>query len=380
MLGARHSSTTRPDLADFRGAPLTETSFVSPNFLLALYCLIIVAGSLAGGALPSWIRLTHLRLQLAMSFVSGLMLGIAFLHFLPHSAEYLPSPVSVAAWMLVGLLLMFFLLRLFHVHHYEDPDSPEPIHPAHEPGDHDHAGHAHHSHGHPHAGAHGHGHDYGGEVAVTHHRLSWVGTFFGLALHTLLDGVVLAAAVQAAAHEAGSLALLAFGVFLAVLLHKPLDALSITALMRAGGWPEASRRLVNFAFALMCPLGASLFSFGIAASSSTYTDTIIGAALAFSGGFFICIALGDLLPEVQFHAHDRGKLSAALLLGVVLAAAIESTHSHDHDHHHGGHGQHEAHDDHDDQGEAGDDGDDGGHNDHHDHGHEDHDNHEEHDH
>jgi zinc and cadmium transporter len=32
--------------------------------------------------------------------------------------------------------------------------------------------------------------------------------------------------------------------------------------------------------------------------------------------------LGDLLPEVQFHAHDRLKLSACLVAGVVLAWAL----------------------------------------------------------
>ena len=49
---------------------------------------------------------------------------------------------------------------------------------------------------------------------------------------------------------------------------------------------------------------------------------ILGCALGFSAGVFLCISLGDLLPELQFHRHDRGKLSIALLLGVVLAYGI----------------------------------------------------------
>ena len=48
------------------------------------------------------------------------------------------------------------------------------------------------------------------------------------------------------------------------------------------------------------------------------------AALAFSAGAFICIALSDLLPEVQFHSHDRMKLTVAFLLGIGLAYAIGS--------------------------------------------------------
>jgi zinc and cadmium transporter len=49
---------------------------------------------------------------------------------------------------------------------------------------------------------------------------------------------------------------------------------------------------------------------------------LLPAALAFSAGAFICIALGDLLPEVQFHSHDRAQLTVLFLLGIVIAWAI----------------------------------------------------------
>lgn len=283
---------------------------MSPGLLLALYCLLIVVGSLAGGWLPSLVRLTHVRLQLVMSFVSGLMLSIAMLHFLPNATEYLQSVRSVAIWMLGGLLSMFFLLRMFHVHHFEDEEF----------------GCHHHDDEHPDHGHHHHGPD------ASPRSIGWIGTFFGLAVHTLLDGVVLGAAVMAEVHGQEVVALVGFGAFLAVLLHKPLDALSITALMQVGGWSTISRRVVNVAFALMCPLGAMLFCLGVSTQPAEQNAYLVGAALAFSAGFFICIALGDLLPEVQFHSHDRGKLSLALVLGVVLAIAIESTHVHQHDH------------------------------------------------
>ena len=46
------------------------------------------------------------------------------------------------------------------------------------------------------------------------------------------------------------------------------------------------------------------------------------AALTFSGGVFVCVALADLLPEVRFHSHDRFKLTAALLLGFASAYGL----------------------------------------------------------
>ena len=47
--------------------------------LLVIYCLLIVLASLAGGWIPLLVRLTHQRLELAISFVSGAMLGVAWL-------------------------------------------------------------------------------------------------------------------------------------------------------------------------------------------------------------------------------------------------------------------------------------------------------------
>ena len=40
---------------------------------------------------------------------------------------------------------------------------------------------------------------------------------------------------------------------------------------------------------------------------------MLGWALAFSAGTFLCISLGDLLPEVHFHSHDRLWLSVQLI-------------------------------------------------------------------
>ena len=58
----------------------------------------------------------------------------------------------------------------------------------------------------------------------------------------------------------------------------------------------------------------------------------LGSALAFAAGTFVCVATSDLLLELQFHAHDRVKLSVALLAGLVLAAAIGKFETSGHDH------------------------------------------------
>jgi zinc and cadmium transporter len=269
------------------------------------------------------------------------MLGVGIFHQLPHAVAAMPDPIPGSSssldwcmgWLMIGLLMTFFMLRMFHFHSHE-PIELDDVH-AHD-----------HDHDHNHDHDHGHDHGNGGDFHPGN-KTSWIGIFLGLSLHTLLDGVALAANVQAdALHDHhGAFAMLGFGTFLGVVLHKPLDSLSITSLMAAGGWSPSAMRTVNLGYALMCPIGAGLFYFGIQQFSGSQ-NVIVAAALAMSAGVFICISLSDLLPEVQFHSHDRFLLSATLMAGVALAWGIgflEPEHTHDHskspathvhDHHH----------------------------------------------
>jgi zinc and cadmium transporter len=95
---------------------------ISSVTLLAIYCSLVLLASLAGGWLLLIIRPTHSRLQIAISFVAGLMLGIALLHFMPDADEQLHSIDRVAAWLLGGFLTMFFVQRFFHFHHHDVPE------------------------------------------------------------------------------------------------------------------------------------------------------------------------------------------------------------------------------------------------------------------
>ncbi|MFO0957513.1 MAG: ZIP family metal transporter [Isosphaeraceae bacterium] len=70
----------------------------------------------------------------------------------------------------------------------------------------------------------------------------------------------------------------------------------------------------------MIPLGVILFAVGLNLIGPEAAHRWTANALAFSAGTFLCIALSDLLPELHFHAHDRVKLSVALLGGFALMA------------------------------------------------------------
>jgi zinc and cadmium transporter len=312
---------------------------MTPAELLIIYCCLIVLASLAGGWLPSMFRISHLRMQLLMSLVGGMMIGVACLHLLPQAISQLNNPAWLSGSLLLGVLCMLFLLRFGHVHHHGEAASTHADcgHiPAITPTDD-----CSHTHDHDHDSHHDHDHEELVDVtspgapapAPARHRLSWVGLFLGLALHTLFDGVALGASVvsEAGSSTAASFSLFGLGTFLAVALHKPLDAMSITSVMSAGGWAPRSLAVINGGFALACPAGALLFWFGTSAlDSSTH---IVGCALAFSAGAFLCIALTDLIPEVLNHQHDRVKLSLVLILGSILAIGIEFLPGHNHGRH-----------------------------------------------
>jgi zinc and cadmium transporter len=263
----------------------------SPLVLLTIYCLLVFLASLAGGWLPGLFRLTHARLQTAISFVGGLMLGLALLGMLPHALEHLGAPAPALHWLLAGFLVMFLLQRFLPFHHHDVAEG-SPAEPC----------------GHPHSLA-----ERGAR------RLSWAGVALGLSLHSIFDGLALAAGV--AADNQTHCGALGLGTALAVILHKPFGALAISTLMVASHTAPRSQRWVNLAFASVTPLGALLFFFGAGHLAHSH-PAWVGAALGFCAGTFLCIACADLLPELQFHSHDRLKLSLALLAGVAVALAI----------------------------------------------------------
>jgi len=302
-----------------------------PFLTLIVQLAVVAAAAYAGGSSLSFLSMGHRRMQVLLSLTGGVLLGVGLLHLLPHAFLQLDRQIDTTMqWVLVGFFLMFLLERAFHGHSHHTADGDDAGHGC----------------GHDHAG---HGHDHGpaqsGPPSVAGSgRWAWCGAFAGLALHSLADGAALAASVRADAdHGAGWLA--GFATFLAVLLHKPFDAAIIGTLMLNAGVSARGRGLINALYALVVPLGAVAF-LGSLRVFGGQQQAILGVAMAIAAGAFLCIAAADLLPEVQFHSHDRVLLTASLALGLAIAWGItvmeRSTHAHaqTHAHHADGHGGH----------------------------------------
>ena len=293
-----------------------------PFLTLAMQLAVVAGAAYAGGSSLSFLSMGHRRMQLLLSLTGGVLLGVGLLHLLPHAFLQLGRQIDTTmSWVLAGFFLMFLLERAFHGHSHHTADGVDDGHDC----EHDHS--HEHDHHHDHADAH---------AAPGNGRWAWCGAFAGLALHSLADGAALAASVRADAEHGGGW-LAGFATFLAVLLHKPFDAAIIGTLMLNAGVSSRGRSIANGLYALVVPLGAVAFLASLRVFGG-HQETIIGVAMALAAGAFLCIAAADLLPEVQFHSHDRVLLTMSLALGLAIAWGItvmeRSSHAHTHAHAH----------------------------------------------
>lgn len=275
--------------------------------LIVLYCLGIALFSLAGGMLPLSNRVSHLTLQVYLSLSAGAMLGAAFFHMLPESAEL--AGKNFGLWTICGVIGLYMIERFLSPHSHDTSEE-----------------HSHEHEGHAHEGHEGHEHT---EAAPAAPAVAGWSAVIGLSIHTVLGGVALGSAVLAGAKGLG------MAVFLATLLHKPADALTISALLVKGGTKRSRVFGVQCFFALLIPAGVALYYFGQSLIAGSLETPFQGAVLAFSAGTFICIALSDLLPEVQFHRHDRGRLFLAVIAGAAImwgTSYFEPEHGHGDEH------------------------------------------------
>jgi zinc and cadmium transporter len=320
---------------------------------LAIYCGMILLISLAGGFLPLRGKVSHSRLQYYLSLSAGFMLGASFFHVMPDAMDALrPSEFKFGLWMSLGVVGLFCIERFIAPHSHEMNGG----------GHHHGQEHPHHHEGHDHSHNHGHA---GEPRAAAPAVAGWMAVL-GLTIHTFMNGVGLAGQVDEELGKVIGVALPGLSIFLAIFLHKPADALAISTVLSRKGVERWKLILVQIGFVSMVPIGAAAFCLTKGAIAEDLRSELTGAALAFSAGTFLFIALSDLLPEVQFHRHDRIPLFLALLLGVVLMGGIALLEPHEHeapadppaangkpDPHHHGHKDHAGeekdkhHDDHD---------------------------------
>jgi ZIP family zinc transporter/zinc and cadmium transporter len=219
-----------------------------------------------------------------VSYSAGVLLGVGFLHVLPEAVELTPHAP--------GFILLAFILFYFLEHHLLVHAGHEEQHHVQLKVDDCHDGCC--SHPHP-----------MGMVA-----------FFGMALHSSIDGMIIGTGFEVS-HELGLLAALG------VIAHEVPEGIAMLAIMLHYGWPRRKAIQLTSFVALATP-AAALASFAVVRDLD---PQLLGALLAMAGGSFVYIAASDLIPESH---RSRGLPASIALVAGILTAVLAGLATHGH--------------------------------------------------
>jgi len=195
------------------------------------------------------------------AFAAGTLLGVAFLDLLPESFEEMGYS-NIFLWTLLGILFFFIIERFIHHHdHSSDPSEKKTVIPL---------------------------------------------IVIGDTLHNFIDGVAIAATF---------LISIPMGIVttLAVAAHEIPQEIADFGLMFSKGVSRGRVLWINFLSSLAALVGA-IFTY-------IYQDTLKGwipAVLALTAGFFIYIALANLIPEI----HSRDNKRVAFWESIILFSGV----------------------------------------------------------
>jgi zinc and cadmium transporter len=229
-----------------------------------------VLGSLGGLLTASTFLLLgdHLRVRLVpwlISYAVGTLLGAALLALLPEALEHI-RPTNALATLLAGVLAFFLLEKLVLWRHCHDTHECE-VH--------------------------------------TSSAASLV--IVGDALHTFVDGAVIAAAVITSVP-------LGVTTAIAVAAHEiPQEVGDVAILLRAG-----FSRLRAFTLNLLSGVGGILGAVAMIAASQAVPN-LLPYVLSFAAGNFLYVAMADLIPDLHRGGVGGGPFHQLLLIVAGLA-------------------------------------------------------------
>jgi zinc and cadmium transporter len=231
-----------------------------------------VAGSLGGLLTASLLLLFNQSLRARfvpwlVSFAVGTLLGAALLDLLPQALDSV-APTPVFGTLLAGILTFFVLEKLVIWRHCHDDDSCE-IHQS--------------------------------TVAMV---------FIGDAVHTFVDGAVIAAAALVSLPLGATTAL-------AVAAHEIPQEVGDFAILLAAGKSRSRAVLLNLAAG-----GAGLVGAAAMLVFGSQTPAAVPYVLAFAAGNFLYVAMADLIPNLHRGNLDRSAVRQVALIALGVATMV----------------------------------------------------------
>lgn len=232
-----------------------------------------VAGSVGGLLVASLLLFFHQDVRtravpLLVSYAVGTLLGAALLGLAPESLDRL-DPTTALGTLLAGILTFFVLEKAVLWQHCHDA----------------------------------------GDCHV--HQSAATLIIVGDAIHTFVDGVVIAAA---------ALNSVSLGVTtaLAVIAHEIPQEAGDFAILLSAGYPRRRAMLLNLTSAIGGMLGAAAMML-----SGAQAPRAVPYVLAFAAGNFLYVAMADLIPTLHRGTLDRNALRQVVLIGLgILTIAL----------------------------------------------------------
>lgn len=216
---------------------------------------------------------THLVSKIShylYSFAAGVLLGTAFFDLLPEAfeeAEHLKEngvifDQNIFLWTFLGIIIFFFLVRFLHWFHHHDEH-------------------------------------FRGEEKQTVPLI-----VVGDTVHNFIDGVIIAASFFVS---------IPLGIItaIAVAIHEIPQEIGDFAILIKKGMNKSRIIRINLYSALASMIGAVLMYF-----LGESLEGMLPIFLALTGGFFIYIALSDLVPEIHKEDNQKVAFTEAILLVV----------------------------------------------------------------
>lgn len=221
---------------------------------LLVTSLLLLAGRAALDRAVPWL----------VSYAVGTLLGAALLGLVPEALEVM-APNAMSSWLLGGILTFFFLEKLVLWRHSHDHD-------------------------------HQHHHDVSPSTVTL--------VIVGDAIHTFIDGIVIAAAALVSLPLGATTAI-------AVAAHEIPQEAGDFGILLAAGYSRKRALVLNLMSGLGGMAGASvMLLFGQSAPA------MVPYVLAFAAGNFLYVAMADLIPMLHHGVLDRNALRQLVLIAL----------------------------------------------------------------
>ena len=241
------------------------------SWIIATTLLGGVLSVLAASVFAAYAKVT--QIPILISYAVGALLGAVFIEILPHAFSMASSPQSMAATILVGILLFFILekLVLWRHCHLEQCEAHDP-HPA-----------------------------------PTHdHGRSGLMILIGDTFHNFVDGILVAAAFLASTE-------LGIVTALAIIAHEIPQEVGDFLILLHSGYTKRYALLLNMLSSTAMVLGGVIAYFALK-ETEQWIPTLLGLAAA----SMLYVSVADLIPGL----HRRPELKATAQQVVLIALGL----------------------------------------------------------